>query len=284
MSSDGKFKPKMLGIICNWCCYGGADLCGVSRFQYPAYIRLIRVMCSGRVDLKHILLAFANGADGMFVGGCHINDCHYNPEGNYDALSMVNLCKLLLNHIGINPRRLRLEWVSAGEGIRFANIMNEFSREIEELGPLGKREGLSTDDLRQRIDSVVRLIPYIKLEKMKKLALHDINQDYSRLYTSEEIENLIKEAPSYWIDPTKCRACMTCARKCPAEAIMSARNQVHVVDQEKCIRCGTCLGACPDKFAAVTKIVGQPVPPPLPEKERTIERKAGTQENVSPNG
>ena len=132
MSSEGQFKPKMLGIICNWCCYGGADLCGVSRFQYPTYIRLIRVMCSGRVDLKHILLAFANGVDAMFVGGCHINDCHYNPEGNYDAMSMVNLCKKLLEHIGINPKRLRLEWVSAGEGIRFANIMNEFAREIAE--------------------------------------------------------------------------------------------------------------------------------------------------------
>ena len=146
MSSEGKFKPKMLGIICNWCCYGGADLCGVSRFQYPTYIRLIRVMCSGRVDLKHILLAFANGVDGMFVGGCHINDCHYNPEGNYDAMSMVSLCKKLLEHIGINPKRLRLEWVSAGEGIRFANIMNEFSREIEHLGPLGKSEGLDADE------------------------------------------------------------------------------------------------------------------------------------------
>ena len=130
MGSDSNFKPKMLGIICNWCCYGGADLCGVSRFQYPTYIRLIRVMCSGRVDLKHIFLAFSNGVDGMFVGGCHINDCHYNPEGNYDALSMVNLCRKLLEYAGINPKRLRLEWVSAGEGIRFAHIMNEFGREL----------------------------------------------------------------------------------------------------------------------------------------------------------
>ncbi len=283
MSSDGKFKPKMLGIICNWCCYGGADLCGVSRFQYPTYIRLIRVMCSGRVDLKHIFLAFANGIDGMFVGGCHINDCHYNPEGNYDAMSMVNLCKKLLEHIGINPGRLRLEWVSAGEGIRFANIMNEFAREIENMGPLGKKEGLTPDELKQRIESVVRLIPYIKLEKMKKLALHDINEDYTKLYTSEEIETLIMEAPSYWIDPAKCQACMSCARKCPADAIISAKNRVHVIDQGKCIRCGTCLGACPAKFGAVTKIVGGPVPLPLPEEERVVARK-GKEEGVAPTG
>lgn len=273
MGSDSNFKPKMLGIICNWCCYGGADLCGVSRFQYPTYIRLIRVMCSGRVDLKHILLAFANGVDAMFVGGCHINDCHYNPEGNYDAMSMVNLCKKLLEHIGINPKRLRLEWVSAGEGIRFANIMNEFAREIEELGPLGKSEGLETAELNARIGAIAKLVPYIKLEKMKKLALHDVNEDYAKLYTSEEIDALIRKAPSYWIDPDRCQACMTCARRCPADAIISAKSQVHVIDQDKCIRCGTCLAACPPRFGAVTKIVGEPVPPPLPEEKRAIIRK-----------
>lgn len=273
MSSEGKFKPKMLGIICNWCCYGGADLCGVSRFQYPTYIRLIRVMCSGRVDLKHIFLAFANGVDGMFVGGCHINDCHYNPEGNYDAMSMVNLCKKLIEHIGINPKRLRLEWVSAGEGIRFANIMNEFSREIEEMGPLGKSEGLGKDELKMRLEGIARLIPYIKLTKMKKLALHNIDEDYTRLYTSEEIKSLISEAPSYWIDPDRCQACMSCARRCPVEAIISVKNQVHVIDQDKCIRCGTCLTACPSKFGAVTKVVGESVPPPVPVEKRTIARK-----------
>jgi F420-non-reducing hydrogenase iron-sulfur subunit len=280
MSAEGKFKPKMLGIICNWCCYGGADLCGVSRFQYPTYIRLIRVMCSGRVDLKHILLAFSNGVDGMFVGGCHINDCHYNPEGNYDALSMVSLCKKLLEYVGINPKRLRLEWVSAGEGIRFANIMNEFSREIEELGPLGKSEGINEDELKSGFEKITKMIPYFKLAKMKELALHNPDQEtYARLYTSEEVDRLIREAPSYYIDPAKCRACMTCARKCPVEAIISAKGQVHVIDQEKCIRCGTCLEACPPRFGAATKIVGAPVPPPLPEGERTIAGKSKENSN-----
>jgi len=274
MSLDGKFKPKMIGIICNWCCYGGADLCGVSRFQYPTYIRLIRVMCSGRVDLKHILYAFSNGADGIFVGGCHINDCHYNPEGNYDALSMVNLCKKLLEHAGVNSKRLRLEWVSAGEGIRFANIMNEFSKEIEELGPLGKSEGIDPDELNSRLKKIEKLIPYFKLTKMKELAMHNPDQEaYARLYTSEEVERLIREAPSYYIDPEKCQACMTCARRCPVDAIISSKGQIHIIDQEKCIRCGTCFEVCPSKFHAVAKIVGKPVPPPLPESERTIIRK-----------
>ncbi|MBT8341198.1 MAG: hydrogenase iron-sulfur subunit [Desulfatitalea sp.] len=277
MSSKGKFEPKMLGMICNWCCYGGADLCGVSRFQYPAYIKLIRVMCSGRVDLKHIFLAFANGADAMFVGGCHINDCHYNPEGNYDALSMVSLCKKLLAYIGINPKRLRLEWVSAGEGIRFAAIMNEFAKEIEQLGPLGKSEGIKENELQARLEKVTKLIPYIKLKKKEKLALHDPaladHQSYKDLFSGEEIETLILKAPSYWIDPEKCQGCMSCAARCPVDAIVSAKLQVHVVDQGKCIKCGTCLTACSSKFGAVTKITGAPVPPPTPEDRIQVARK-----------
>ena len=279
MSADSKFKPRMLGMICNWCCYGGADLCGVSRFQYPTYIRLIRVMCSGRVDLKHILLALANGQDAVFVGGCHINDCHYNPEGNYDALSMVNLCKKLLEHVGINPRRLRLEWVSAGEGIRFAQIMNEYSREIEELGPLGRSEGIDGEELRARLEKIARLIPYIKLAKREKLALHDNRraeeEGYAGLYTSEEIDSLIREAPSFVIDPEKCQACMTCARRCPVDAIDGGKNRIHVIDQEICIKCGTCLEVCPPRFGAVMKLAGgEPVPPPVPEERRTIARRA----------
>lgn len=272
MSSEGKFEPKMLGIICNWCCYGGADLCGVSRLQYPTYIKLIRVMCSGRVDLKHIFLSFANGADAMFIGGCHINDCHYNPEGNYDALSMVRLCKKLLENIGINPKRLRLEWVSAGEGIRFANIMNEFVKEIKELGPLGTSEDMDKNELQKKLDKVTKLLPYIKLTKKEKLATHDltlaIQNSYKNLFLKEEIEKLIIEAPSYWIDPEKCQACMSCAMRCPVDAIISTNKHVHVVDQGRCIKCGTCLAACPKKFSAVTKIVGAPVPPPIPEDKR----------------
>jgi len=276
ISAESKFVPKLIGMICNWCCYGGADLCGVSRFQYPTYIRLIRVMCSARVDLKHIFRAFLNGADGMFVGGCHLDDCHYITHGNYEAMSMVQLCKKLLEHIGINPRRLRIEWVSAGEGIRFANIMNEFSKEIEKLGPLGKSEGMDEKELKSRLEEVTKLIPYIKLAKRDKLALHlrDNHAAYDELYTSEEIDRLFREIPSYYIDPEKCQACMTCARRCPVEAIISARNQIHVIDQEKCIKCGTCFEACPPRFSAIKKIVGEPVPPPVPEGERTVVRKS----------
>ena len=268
------FKPRILGIVCNWCCYGGADLCGVSRFQYPPYIRLIRVMCSGRVDLVHILMALSTGQDAVFIGGCHLGDCHYITNGNYDALSMVTLCKQLLKHIGVNPVRLRLEWVSAGEGIRFANIMNDFGHEIEQLGPLGKSEGMDRNEVKAKIAEITKLVPYIKMVYQDKLAARlESSEEYDRLFEDDEIEKLLREMVSYYIDPEKCQACMTCARRCPAEAIISEKNQIHVIDQEKCIKCGTCFEACPARFGSVRKISGEPVPRPIPEEARTIVRK-----------
>jgi coenzyme F420-reducing hydrogenase delta subunit len=101
LNTPTNFKPKIIGFLCNWCCYGGADLCGVSRLQYPPHIRVIRVMCAGRVDPAFVLRAFKRGMDGVFIGGCHFNDCHYNTEGNYDAFSMVQVMKRLLEHTAL---------------------------------------------------------------------------------------------------------------------------------------------------------------------------------------
>lgn len=194
MSDQPDFKPRMLGIVCNWCCYGGADLCGVSRFQYPPFIRLMRVMCSGRVDFTHVFRAFARGLDAVFIGGCHINDCHYVTNGNYDAFGMVQVCKKLLGHIGVNPERLRLEWVSAGEGIRFANIMNDYAAKVHKLGPLGKGEGIAPEDLRLRIAAVVKLIPYIKLVQTERLRVADRTEEgYGRFFAGAEFERLFAE-------------------------------------------------------------------------------------------
>ena len=132
--SENKFEPVILGFACNWCSYAGADLAGTSRIQYPPNIRVIRVMCSGRVDPTFILKAFATGVDGVFIGGCHPGDCHYT-EGNYKAIRRVELTKKLLHELGIEPERLRLEWVSASEGIRFAQVIADFTKTIKELGP-----------------------------------------------------------------------------------------------------------------------------------------------------
>ncbi len=277
MSAGTEFKPRILGFLCNWCCYGGADLAGVSRYQFPPYIRVIRVMCSGRVDLSFVLRAFSNGTDGVFIGGCHLNDCHYNTHGNFDALSMTRLAKKLLEHVGINPDRLRIEWVSAGEGIRYADIMTDFAAQIKKLGPLGSSEGSDRNGLKTKLKEVNKLVPYIKLVKKEKLASHLPDEaDYQNLFTKDEVETLLSEAPAYYIDPEKCQACGICARKCPAEAIIGGKNLIHVIDQEKCLKCGTCFEACPPRFEAIKKLSAEePVPPPLPEEKRTIARKGG---------
>ena len=133
--SESSFEPMILGFACNWCSYAGADLAGTSRMQYPPNVRVIRVMCSGRVDPTFILRAFAMGVDGVFIGGCHPGDCHY-IEGNHKARRMVALTKLLLQDLGIEPERLRLEWISASEGARFAQVINDFTKTIKELGPI----------------------------------------------------------------------------------------------------------------------------------------------------
>jgi F420-non-reducing hydrogenase iron-sulfur subunit len=194
MAAGHNFEPRILGFLCNWCCYAGADLAGVSRFQYPPNMRVIRLMCSGRVDPAHIFRAFATGQDAVFIGGCHLNDCHYVTHGNYDALSLVHICKKLLERIGLNSERLRLEWVSAGEGIRFSNIMNEFVPKIEKLGPLGKGEGLDEQELKFKLESVTKLIPYIKLVQSEMLGAPDRTEDaYHQFFTGEEFDRLFNE-------------------------------------------------------------------------------------------
>jgi F420-non-reducing hydrogenase iron-sulfur subunit len=135
MSGKNGFEPKIIGFLCNWCSYAGADLAGVSRIQYPPNIRIIRVMCSGRIDPIFILKAFKDGADGVLVAGCHLpSDCHY-ISGNFNAMRRVILLKKVLKEFGIEPERLRLEWVSASEGNKFATVVRDMVKEIKELGP-----------------------------------------------------------------------------------------------------------------------------------------------------
>jgi F420-non-reducing hydrogenase iron-sulfur subunit len=129
------FEPKIIGFLCNWCSYTGADLAGVSRIRSAPNVRVIRTMCSGRVDPVFILKAFQLGADGVVVMGCHPGDCHYQ-EGNYKTARRIPFLQRIITDFGIDPRRLRLEWVSASEGDRFAAIVNEMTEQIRALGPL----------------------------------------------------------------------------------------------------------------------------------------------------
>ncbi len=129
------FEPNIIGFVCNWCTYAGADLAGSSRYSYPPNIKMIRLMCSGRVDPAFILETFARGADGVFVGGCHIpTDCHYQ-QGNFKALKRVTMLKKLISEMGIEPERLEIFWISASEGKRFSEVMTSFTERIRELGP-----------------------------------------------------------------------------------------------------------------------------------------------------
>jgi len=189
-----EFEPKVLGFLCNWCCYAGADLAGVSRYQYPTNIRIIRMMCSGRIDPAFILRAFSNGMDGVFVGGCWLGECHYVTEGNYDALSVIHICKKLLKQIGVNPDRLRLEWVSASQGVRFAEVMTDFAKKLKELGPLGVGEGIDAKGLKLKLEAARNLVPYIKLVERERLRVHfETEDEYARFFASEEVDRLFRE-------------------------------------------------------------------------------------------
>lgn len=129
------FQPTIVAFFCTWCTYTAADMAGLSRMAYSPAIRVVRLMCSGRLDPQFVLAAFRNGADGVLIGGCHPGDCHYQ-EGNYKALRRVALLHSLLGQLGIEPERLRLEWISASEGEKVQRVCNEMAEQLRALGPL----------------------------------------------------------------------------------------------------------------------------------------------------
>ena len=133
------FEPQIMCFLCKWCTSSAADAAGTSRLHHAPNNINMRVMCSSRVDPQHILYAFKEGADGVFLGGCHPGDCHY-VEGNYKTLRRITLFKAMLQDLGIDPKRLRLEWISAAEGKKYAATMDEFAEQIRALGPLHLNE------------------------------------------------------------------------------------------------------------------------------------------------
>jgi coenzyme F420-reducing hydrogenase delta subunit len=134
VKANEEWQPKILGIVCNWCSYAGSDLAGTSRIQYPSDIRLIRLMCTGRVDPLLIVKAFMDGADGVIVTGCHFGDCHY-LEGNYKAAKRMFYLKRVLKSLGFDDRRVRMTFVSASEGAKWAEVVKDMVKTINELGP-----------------------------------------------------------------------------------------------------------------------------------------------------
>jgi len=138
--SEQDWEPKIIGFLCNWCSYTGADLAGTSRLQYPSNIRIIKVMCSGRVNPQFVLKALSEGADGVLVSGCHPGDCHY-IEGNYHARRKLTMLKDLMEFVGVEPERFQVSWVSASEGQKFAEVVTKFTEQVRALGPIKKLSG-----------------------------------------------------------------------------------------------------------------------------------------------
>jgi coenzyme F420-reducing hydrogenase delta subunit len=167
---------------------------GVSRLQYTTEIRLIRVMCSGRVDLEFVLRAFSNGMDGVFIGGCRLNECNYITHGNYDALGMVLLCRKIMEQIGLNPERLRIGFMSSGEGVLFVQAVNDFVKTVKELGPLGKGEGIDNRGLKLNLEAATKLVPYIKLVERERLRVPVRSEEaYREFWNSDEVDRLFGE-------------------------------------------------------------------------------------------
>ena len=169
-------------------------MAGVSRLQYTPEIRLIRVMCSGRVDLEFILRAFSKGMDGVFVGGCKLNECNYITHGNYDAWSNVLIFRKLMERIGLNPERLSIEFMSAGDGILLVDLINDFTKKVKEIGSLGEAEGLNMDGLKFNLDAVHQLIPYMRLVERERLRAPSKSKEaYEDYFAGDEFDSIFDE-------------------------------------------------------------------------------------------
>jgi coenzyme F420-reducing hydrogenase delta subunit len=181
--------------MCNWCSYAGADLAGVSRYQYPTNIRILRVMCSARVDPSIILEMFLQGADGVFVGGCHLGDCHY-IMGNYYAQLRMKLASKILEKTGFGKDRLRLEWVSASEGERFSKLMKEFTEQISALGPSPIKGSDADPDIKQAMESARNVSKDFRLRTLvgKEYAITEQANVYSQKVSHEDMERLMDNA------------------------------------------------------------------------------------------
>ena len=169
-------------------------MAGVSRQQYVSDIKIVRVMCTGRVDLAFIFRALLNGKDGVFIGGCWPGECHYLTQGNYGALSTLHIGRKLLEMIGLSPDRLRLDYISTSEGSRYAEVMNDFSTKVKALGPIGKGEGIDEIVLRRKLEVVYNLVPYIKLVERERLRVPVRSVEaYKAFFDSDEFDKIFQD-------------------------------------------------------------------------------------------
>lgn len=196
MTSKRLFKPKILGFLCNWCCYAAADSAGISRFQYPSNIRVIRIMCTGRMDPVFVTEAFLSGADGLFVGGWQLGECHYQ-FGNFDALVFEHFSRTLLIEAGIHPERFTLDWASAAEAPLYVELITNFTKKISKLGPLGETDGKSTEEIKKKLIAAKSVAANRKLRTRLGKLTQDLRQskDYSPQFLdakcSEKFNNAI---------------------------------------------------------------------------------------------
>ena len=151
-------------------------------------------MCSGRIDMAHVLRAFSNGVDGVFIGGCHLNECNYITHGNYHALNMVLLFKRIMEHIGLNKERLAIQFMSGAEATLFTESVNDFVKKVKDIGPIGESEGMGRDELTSRLAEITKLVPYIRLVERERLRIPvNSKEEYQKFFTSGEFNKLFNE-------------------------------------------------------------------------------------------
>lgn len=211
--STNGWEPRILGFLCNWCSYAGADLAGVSRFQYPSTVRIIRVMCSARVEPAFVVRGLLKGSDGVLVLGCHFGDCHY-ISGNYRCRNRMETAKELLEIVGVNPERLYVDWISAAEGQQFAQIVTSFTDQLKAMGPLfpegrttGQPESRSSDSLVFRLSAAMSALSSDRIRWLigRQEMLVEGENVYGEHIDEEEYQKLLLESLA---DEYKCSKVM----------------------------------------------------------------------------
>ncbi|MHA1729595.1 MAG: hydrogenase iron-sulfur subunit [Promethearchaeota archaeon] len=194
MTELTEFEPKILGFLCNWCSYAGADLAGVSRIQYPPNIRVLRVMCSGRVDPSFVVEALKGGLDGVIILGCHLNDCHY-MDGNFEEERKIAALVKLLALVNMDDR-IKLDWVSASEGGRFGELVTEFTDHIKKLGPSPLSAGNVDEDLKVKMEAVERVTKDQRFRTLiaRERKITTQGNVYGEIIEQERYDEIVEEA------------------------------------------------------------------------------------------